>query len=116
MVIRRPELLVDHLDAYSELAREELRRFGATLLQRLVLGLVALGSGLAAVVLAGVAVLMWAGGTPPHWAFVVVPLLPLALSLACTVFLLTCRDIDEPLERTWNQFDNDLALIRETRR
>ncbi|MCB1957964.1 MAG: phage holin family protein [Rhodocyclaceae bacterium] len=116
MMIRRPEWLVDHLDAYSELAREDLRHFRARLLSRLALGLVALGSGLTAVILAGVATLMWAGGIPYHWAFVIVPLVPLAISVGTTLHLVTGRDIDEPLGRTWDQFDNDLALIREIRK
>ncbi|MCB1889159.1 MAG: phage holin family protein [Rhodocyclaceae bacterium] len=115
MVIRQPELLVDHLGAYSELAREDLRRFRAALLHRLALGLVAVGCGLAGVVLAGMALLLWASGSPYHWAFVAVPLVPLTGSAAAALLLRARRDLSEPMERTWDQFDADLDLIRETR-
>jgi hypothetical protein len=84
-LIRRPNLLVDHLAAYADLVREEASEAGADLLQRLLAwALVGIGA-MAFIILAGTAVMLGAATGQFHWALVAVPAVVLALTLAAVV-------------------------------
>ena len=81
-LIRRPNLLVDHLAAYADLVREEASEAGADLLQRLLAwALVGIGATVF-VILAGTALMLGAATGQFHWALVAVPAVALVLTLA----------------------------------
>ncbi|EHR69930.1 hypothetical protein BurJ1DRAFT_1057 [Burkholderiales bacterium JOSHI_001] len=81
------DLLGAHLLAYGLLARLELQREVALWRRRALLQLVALGTGLAAAVLGGVALMLWAvvplAQVHSPWALWAVPLAPGLVTLGC---------------------------------
>lgn len=87
LVASEPQMVADHLGGYAELLGDELREFGSGWTRRLLLQFAAVGLAAAAVLLGGVALMLWAS-TPPTalhapWALVVVPLVPLAAAALC---------------------------------
>ncbi|MDD2808106.1 phage holin family protein [Rhodoferax sp.] len=115
LLTRQPQLLADHAQAYTVLFHEELALARSAWQRQLTLRVVALGSLGAALLLGGMAVMLWAvtplAGNPWAWALFVVPLLPLALAVVCF------RMAREPQQRTafanlWGQIKADLALCR----
>lgn len=81
----RPQLLAEHVSAYSELLAEELTVAAAVLKRRVLLQLVGLVCFAVAVVLSGVAVMLWAvmpiASLRAPWPLILVPALPAALGL-----------------------------------
>lgn len=111
LFIREPELLASHLGAYLELGRRDLRRFRQHVRRRsMLLGLAAAGV-LIGSMLAGVAALLWAARHETHWVFFAVPLVPLALGLACALGLSRRAPAHAPLERIWNELESDLNVL-----
>lgn len=83
-LIRRPNLLVDHLGGYAELIREEASEAGVDLIQRLVVWVLVVIGAMVFLILAGMALMLGATG-PFHWALVAVPATALALTLAAFI-------------------------------
>jgi hypothetical protein len=115
LVVNRPQLLTEHAEAYAALVTSEVSRWSALWQRRALLRLLAAGSALVGVVLAGVALMLWSAlpAVPAQaaWALLGVPLLPLALALACLL-------ATPPAERSAfdvirQQVDADLALLRQ---
>ncbi|HVK31252.1 MAG TPA: hypothetical protein VM845_01965 [Burkholderiaceae bacterium] len=115
LVVNRPQLLTEHAEAYAALVASEVSRWSALWQRRALLRLLAAGSALVGVVLAGVALMLWSAlpAVPAQaaWALLGVPLLPLALALACLL-------ATPPAERSAfdvirQQVDADLALLRQ---
>lgn len=116
VLVTRPEWLVEHAQAYAELAAEQAGAVSSAWTRQallLVLGLVLLTLGLG---LTGVAVMLWAvvGELPPPrltllW---VTPAMPLALGLVCVLSGLQQRPAPafEGLKRQWQA---DLDLLHE---
>ncbi|MEO7641165.1 MAG: hypothetical protein ABIU07_07115 [Ramlibacter sp.] len=73
MLIRRPELVADHMAGYVALVREEASSVGAEVTRRLVAWGIAAVSFLVGLVLAGVAVMLGALHSEFHWTLVAVP-------------------------------------------
>lgn len=116
LLTARPELLADHAEAYAELFSSELGSAGNSLKRQALLSALAicgLGVGL---VLAGVAVMLWAvlpvSQTQGAWALLAVPLVPLAISAAC---LLAARHHahSKPFAHIRRQMAADMAMVRE---
>lgn len=89
LIATRPQLLAEHAQAYAELVAAELpRASSAWKRQALLNGLAVLGL-LAALLLAGVASMLWAtvplSSMPTPWMLIVVPLLPAIAGTACLV-------------------------------
>ncbi len=87
LLATQPQLLLDHAQAYAVLASEELALARAAWHRQAMLqaaGLLALSS---AVILAGVALILWAvtpvGQIHALWVLWVTPVVPLAAALAC---------------------------------
>src|SRR5690606_27042359 len=72
VLIRRPELLADHLSSYSDLVREEARDIGAQVAKRAVAGIVAAVCLLVFLMLVGVSAMLWAL-IHFHWMLLVAP-------------------------------------------
>lgn len=82
VLIRRPELVVDHVAGYAALVREEASSVGSEVTRRLIAWGVAAAGFLVGLVLAGVAAMLGALHGEFHWTLLVVPLLPLLLAAA----------------------------------
>ena len=87
LYLTQPLLLADHAHAYAALASAEVEAASARYQRRLWLGAAALSCIAVALVLAGVAVMLWSV-TPDEnirslWAVIGAPLLPLVLGLYC---------------------------------
>lgn len=80
VLIRRPELVVDHVAGYAALAREEASSVGAELTRRAIAWGVAAVGLLVGLVLAGVAAMLGAVNGQFHWILLAVPLAPLLLA------------------------------------
>lgn len=116
LVASRPQLLVDHAEAYAELATVEIGQVSADWTRRVVLNAVGLcGLGVAAV-LAGVAFMLWAAlpaaGMQASWILVMVPLLPFAGALGC-LGLAQGRGHRVAFDALGRQLRADLAMLRE---
>lgn len=80
VLIRRPELVMDHVAGYAALAREEATSVGTQLAKRAVAWAVTLFALLSFLLLAGVAIMLGAVTGEFHWALVLVPGACLALA------------------------------------
>lgn len=109
-------MLVDHATAYADLAGDELQRLGQSWTRRLGWLIAAGASALAALLLAGVALLLWAmlpAADPARlWLLWAVPALPAALAVLALVAarLSTQQPAFEELR---GQLRQDLELVRE---
>lgn len=115
LLATRPQLLAEHAQAYAELMADELPRAASEWKRQALLSVLAALALLTALLLAGVALMLWAAlpseAMPVAWLLVVVPLLPLA---AATGLLLAAqagarRRGPSDLRQ---QLDADLALLR----
>ena len=85
LLTTRPQLLAEHVSAYTDLLAEELTSTAGRLKRRVALQLVALAAAAVGTVLAGMAVLLWAALPADSirlpWLLVLTPALPWALAL-----------------------------------
>ena len=85
LLTTRPQLLAEHVAAYTDLLAEELTSTAGLLKRRMALQLVALAAAAVGTVLAGMAVLLWAalpaGSIRAPWLLILTPLLPWAIAL-----------------------------------
>ena len=77
VLIRKPDLVIDHMAGYAGLIREEASAVGSEVVKCAIAAAAALVCLVVFLVLAGVA-LMLAALHQFHWALVVVPAIPLA--------------------------------------
>lgn len=85
VLVRRPDLLVDHVSGYAALIREEASEAGVELLQRSLAWALAAMLGLAFFMLAGVALMLGVLLQQFHWVLVAVPALMLVLAVAAAL-------------------------------
>ena len=117
LVLSRPQLLVDHAQAYGDLMAADLGDASAALSRRAILGATAVMCLLAAVILAGVSLMLWAAvptaqmGAP--WMLIVVPLAPLLGSVTGFVFMRGQRRM-HPFDNLRAQLRADLDILRES--
>lgn len=81
-LIRRPDLVFEHLSGYAGLVREEVGALGSQAARKAVAWGVVLVTGLVALTLAGTAAMLGALQGSFHWALLAVPAVPLAIALA----------------------------------
>ncbi len=116
LIVRDPHLLADHAGAYAELIGEEIGVASAQWKRKAALSAVALAAGAVGVVLAGVALLLWAAvpaeSMNAPWALVVVPLVPIVLAIGCVV---SARSNAGPkaFEQVRRQLQEDAAMFKE---
>jgi cytochrome bd-type quinol oxidase subunit 2 len=72
-IIRRPDLVVDHLSAYAALLTQEASQASQILANRVLLWLLAVISGAIGVVLSGTALMLGVLQNQFHWILVAVP-------------------------------------------
>lgn len=80
-LIRRPNLLIDHLAAYADLVTDEASEAGTDLIQRVIAWVLVVVGAMVFLILAGVALMLGATISQFHWALVAVPAVALALTL-----------------------------------
>jgi peptidoglycan/LPS O-acetylase OafA/YrhL len=80
VLIRRPELVMDHVAGYAALVQEEASTVGVEVAKRAIAWGVAILGLLVFLVLAGVAVMLGAMQGEFHWALVVTPGIALVVS------------------------------------
>lgn len=110
-LIKRPDLIADHLAAYVELTHQETSGLAADWLQRgLAWALVALGA-LVFVIFSGIA-LMLGALNQFHWVLVAVPVSVLLLTLLAFLKARASFSSDRFTELK-AQMDSDLRALRE---
>ena len=116
LIATRPQLLLEHLEAYVELAGAETGEAASTLKRGALLGAVGLGCLGIGLMLAGVALLLCAvvpvNQMPAPWALWAVPLPPIALAVGC---LLAARrpPASAAFEHLRRQIRSDVAMFRQ---
>ena len=116
LIATEPQVLGDHVEAYAELVGDEVKKTGSA--WGLRIGLYAAAMGLAAigVVLAGVAVMLWASlpasGFQAPWVLVVVPGVVLLLAVVC-VIVAKRNPIENAFDNVKKQLNADMAMLRE---
>lgn len=115
LLATRPQLLVDHAQAYAALCQEDFGLARSAWLKQLVWQAVAWCGLITAVVLGGVAVMLWAvtPQMPIHavWALWVTPLLPLAIAVLGFV-LASQQNQTQAFSSLSRQINADLAMLR----
>ncbi len=84
-LIRRPNLLMDHLGAYADLIREEASEAGVDMVQRIVAWVLVLIGAMVFLVLTGVALMLGAATGQFHWALIAVPAVVLLLTVGALI-------------------------------
>jgi peptidoglycan/LPS O-acetylase OafA/YrhL len=85
VLMRRPELVLEHLSGYATLAQEEATSAGTELGKRAAAWAVCGVGALLFLVFAGIAVMLGALHEEFHWTLVVVPAVPLVLAIIAFV-------------------------------
>lgn len=85
VLIRRPELVMDHVAGYAALVREEASGLGSEVTRRLIAWGVAAASFLVGLILVGVAAMLGALHGEFHWTLLAVPAIPLVLAAVAVI-------------------------------
>jgi cytochrome bd-type quinol oxidase subunit 2 len=115
LLATRPQLLVDHAQAYATLFNEEFDQACTSWQRRAMLQAVALCCLGVAAVLAGVALMLWAVSPELHihapWVLWAMPLLPSLAAATCLVMARgsTRKEVFANLTR---QISADMAMLR----
>jgi len=114
LLATRPQLLVDHAQAYAALFNEEFGLACATWRRQVLLYAVALCCLGVAAVLAGVATMLWFATAAPvqaFWVLVAVPAVPLLVAVVC---LLLARQSPQSASfaNLSRQINEDVAMLR----
>jgi uncharacterized integral membrane protein len=110
VLITRPELVMDHVAGYAALAQEEASTVGVQVARRGAAWAVCAVGALVFLILAGMAVMLGAV-TEFHWALVIVPAVPLALSVAG--FFIARQPMDsKAFGELRSQLDADVQALR----
>ena len=115
LIATRPQLLADHAEAYAALVAVEVPRISAAWQRSAVFNALALCALIAGLVLAGVALMLWA--TLPDapmraaWVLLAVPLLALSAALACAMAARS-GDAGVAMNNLRLQIAADIALLR----
>lgn len=116
LISNRPQLLVDHAQAYADLVAAEVGSASSALMRRAVLGVAGVICLALAAVLGGVALLLRGtvplAGMPAPWLLVAVPLVPFAAGAACLVAA-RLRPLARPFGKVWWQLKADFTMLRE---
>lgn len=116
LITTRPQLLVDHAQAYAELAGADLDVVTRTWKRQFRLVAAALCGGIVAMVLAGVALMLWAvipaAQIEAPWALVAAPLLPALMATWCLLAARASGD-RQAFGNLKEQVQADLLMLRQ---
>jgi len=114
LLATRPQLLLDHAQAYAALFNEEFALARAAWRRQVLLYAVALCCLGVAAVLAGVATLLWFSTAAPAqnlWVMVAVPALPLLVAVICLLLAQQAPQAASFADLS-RQINEDLAMLR----
>ncbi len=114
LLATRPQLLLDHAQAYAALFNEEFALAAAAWRRRVLLYALALCCLGVAAVLAGVAAMLWfttAAAASAQWVLITIPAVPLLVTLVC-LLLARQAPYSAPFANMSRQIDADLAMLR----
>lgn len=111
VLLRRPELLMDHMAGYAALAREEAATAASEMARRAVAWAVAVLGFIMFLVMAGAAAMIGALQGHFHWMLVAVP--GLALAIAVAGVIMGMQKVAHPLFTELRaQLDADAQALR----
>lgn len=115
VVVTQPDLLIDHAEAYAELIDVEILTFRTVYGRRAWLGTTKLFLLAMALVLAGVAVMLYAVSPRPApyalWILIATPAVPVALAWVCHAALQ--KTVALPFDSLRRQIRADIQMLRE---
>lgn len=111
VLIRKPELVVEHLAGYGALVHEEVSDVGAQLASRAAAWGAMVVMGSVFLTLTGVAVMLGFALNTFHWALVAVPGVALAATGACFLFARTAMPATR-FDGLKAQIDADVQAMR----
>ncbi len=116
LITQRPHLLLEHVDAYSDLFAQEMTHASRAWTYRAILGLAAIVLICGAGILAGVGFMLWAVMPPEQihapWLLWATPILPLVAGLTCAQ--VAKKHLQNRVFSDFRlQIKGDLALLRE---
>lgn len=110
-VIQRPDLVIDHMSAYSALIGQEAKSAGSQFLKRGMAGLVAVMCGVVFLSLAGIALMLGFLQNQFHWVLVAVP--GVALLLTVVAFFEAKKPLpSDAFTELKAQLDHDTRALR----
>ena len=116
LIATEPQILGDHVEAYAELVGDEVKKTSSAWSLRIALYLAALALGCVALVLAGVAVMLWAtlppSGFQEPWLLVAVPAAGFVAAIVC-VLLARRNPVENAFDNVKKQLSADMAMLRE---
>ncbi len=116
LALARPDLIAEHASAYACLLGEGVSKEGDRLKNRLVCQVAAMALAAVALVLVGVAVLLWSAlpDTAPirPWPFWLVPAVPLLAAIALAWLGRDRRSLPSTLSSVGRQLAADAELLR----
>jgi uncharacterized membrane protein YqjE len=115
LIASEPQMLADHVEAYSDLVSEEVANAAAQWKRQAISMALILVLAIVTAVLAGVSLMLWAV-TPPDsihapWALIIAPLLP-ALAAAGCWFSAKSADKGNGFASIKAQLAADAAMLR----
>jgi ABC-type sulfate transport system permease subunit len=111
VLIKKPDLVIDHVSGYAGLIREEASAVGAETLKCAIYGIAAAVCGVVFLILAGVAAMLGAMHQQFHWALVAVP--GIMLVAAVVAGLMAKSNIpDAAFTELRSQIDADAEMLR----
>ncbi len=111
VLIRRPELVVEHLAGYGALLHEEFSDIGSQMARRAVAWGAMVVMASVFITLTGVAVMLGLVEQEFHWALVAVPAIALIATGACFLFARTPMPAGR-FDALKNQIDADVQAMR----
>lgn len=85
LLVSEPQMLADHVEAYSELVSEEMGAVTAQWKRRAILHAVSLACAGVAVMLIGMGLMLWAAvpieNMNSPWALIIIPAIPLIMAV-----------------------------------
>jgi fatty acid desaturase len=116
LIASEPQMLADHVEAYADLVSEEVGAATMRLKRRLLLQALSVFGIALAVVLAGVAVMLWAvvptQNMQAPWVLVLVPAAPALLAGWCHFFAKVPEDDSHGMKAIREQLAADAAMLR----
>jgi len=116
LIATEPQILGDHVEAYAELVGDEVKKTSSAWSLRIALYLAALALGCVALVLAGVAIMLWAtlppSGFQVPWLLVAVPAAGFVAAIVC-VLLARRNPVENAFDNVKKQLSADMAMLRE---
>lgn len=116
LILTQPQLLSDHVEAYAELVGADIGVATSLWKKRAMLYALALCCLGVAVVLAGVALMLWAvipvTEIQAPWALIATPLLPFVVALSC-LKVASLLDNSRAFDNLRQQLKADMMMLRE---